>query len=145
MNNFLQQFIVKLQLNTAVNDDGYLVCAFENAPLLLIKQESASYVLFCCLGQAPVDATHLLEAMLSANLFWRDTAGATLSLEPHSRNIIFAEQFSQCQFENYNQFEVAVLEFVQYTEYWQKLVVELKTPVADSASDITSNFANTKV
>lgn len=90
-----------------------------------------SLTLYAHLGDLPVDATDVAEQLLAANLFWRDTEGATLSLEPYSRGVYLARAVSASQLPDVHTLEAMVNSFVELVARWRALLPGLSDTSAN--------------
>lgn len=99
---------------------GYVQLCFEEDLVVMIKveEEPPKLTLFCRVGEAPDNQPEFAEELLSSNLFWRDTAGATLSLERYSRSVILAKQFSPASLESEGVFAGEMKAFIESCREW---------------------------
>ena len=124
---FLSRLGELLGVDLQYDEDGYLAFAFDNDLTFLIKHETRpdGLVLFCKIGEAPLDDAEFCEELLASNLFWRDTGGATLSLERYSRHVILARYFPEQLLAEFELFEEELRQFFDYAEKWQGVIVTL--------------------
>lgn len=82
------------------------------------------------IGTLPADAsTARLETLLAANLFWTQTAGATLALLPANRALVLARRFELERLEQV-QFEEALAGFLDAAELWREALLKPEAPSA---------------
>lgn len=70
-----------------------LALEFDGGITVHLDRQEGELVLHAPVGEVTVGDTERLEALMSANLLWRDTDGATLGLEPYSRTVILARSW----------------------------------------------------
>jgi hypothetical protein len=111
---------------------GYVQLCFEEDLVVMIKveEEPPTLTLFCRVGEAPDNHPEFAEELLSSNLFWRDTAGATLSLERYSRSVILAKQFSTASLESEGVFAREMKAFIESCREWILTIPRLSLPRA---------------
>ena len=109
---------------------GYVQLCFEEDLVVMIKvqEEPPTLTLFCRVGEAPDNHPEFAEELLSSNLFWRDTAGATLSLERYSRSVILATQFSTASLESEGVFAREMKAFIESCREWILTIPRLSLP-----------------
>ena len=90
-----------------------------------LSAEGGQLIAFARLGQAPENDVTLMEALLSANLFWRGTAGATLSLDPETRSVYMAQALPQACLADMALLNEAVEHFVALQETWANALPSL--------------------
>lgn len=81
----------------ALNQDGTAALAFENGPTLNLEHDPGTDSLQCyiIIGQAPADAERrqtVFRQLLAANLFCRDTDGATLGLDDITGELVLSRR-----------------------------------------------------
>ena len=108
----------------AADSDGVSVLSFDEVDVLLSVEEQA-VVFFARVGEAPGDSPAFLEALLAANLFWQESAGATLSLEPFSRSVILARRLVLAEIGSVDQLELQVEAFAQSAVTWTRSIPQL--------------------
>ena len=118
----------------AAGEDGVSIFSFEEVDVLVAADEEA-ITLFARLGEAPSqEDAGFAESLLSANLFWRDTDGATLSLEPFSRIVILARRLPVTALASEQALEAALERFAQSAIDWTRTVDRLRRGGADGVS-----------
>lgn len=118
----------------AADEDHVSVFSFEGIDVLVAPDDQA-FTLFTRLGEAPRDDVEFLESLLAANLFWQDTAGATLSLEPFSRMVILAVRQPVADMYSVEALESAIEVFAQSALAWVRTIERLHQ---ESPSDRSS-------
>jgi hypothetical protein len=96
--------------------------------------EPDSLTLYAHLGDLPVGAGDAAEQLLAANLLWRDTEGATLSLEPYSRGVYLARSLGASQVSDVQALETALSSFVQLVARWRPVLAGLCAPSGEAGS-----------
>jgi hypothetical protein len=84
-----------------------------------------------------------VETLLSANVFWSQTAGATLSLVPATRALLLARRF-ELERLTVAEFEAALGDLLNATELWRDLVArpeENAQPSWDTAAAMAGGRA----
>ncbi len=117
-----------------LDDDGATILVFDGIEVILAR-EVDHLLLFARLGEAPDDNIEFVEALLAANLFWRETGGATLSLEPHSRVILLATRWAAAELESVDHLELQVETFALTAQAWQQTVHRLRDETGQAAQD----------
>jgi len=121
----IAELFERLGLGQAPADsDGVSVFSFDEVDVLLSTDEQA-LVLFSRVGEAPANSPAVLEALLAANLFWQESGGATLSLEPFSRSVILARRLVFAEIGSVNQLELALESFAQSAVTWIRSIPQL--------------------
>ena len=121
----------------ATGEDGVSVLSFEEVDLLLTS-DAQSMTLFARLGTAPAGDTDLLETLLAANLFWQETQGATLSLEPYSRMVVIAQRIAASEVQTLEMLETAIESFARSAIEWSRTIRALE---AEGGTDATASSA----
>ena len=82
------------------------------------------------IGILPADAPAArLETLLAANLFWIQTAGATLALLPANRALVLAQRFELERVEQVH-FEEALARFLDTADLWRDALLKPEAPSA---------------
>ena len=125
-------------------EDGYLAFAFDNNLTFLLKHETRpdGLVLFCKVGEAPLDDAEFCEELLASNLFWCGTGGATLSLERYSRHVILARYFPEQLLAEIELCMEEMRKFFDYAEKWQDIIVTL---VEQENEPVTSDMTGSQL
>ncbi|MCX5769441.1 MAG: type III secretion system chaperone [Candidatus Hydrogenedentes bacterium] len=118
-------------------DNNSCVLLFDQEILLNIEYDAPAdrMIFYVYLGELPqANAEPLLRELLSANLFWMRTRGATLALEEGTNGIILLYAHPLEDLDK-AKFEAVVQNVVQQAENWKKRVGEIKakTAVAESS------------
>jgi hypothetical protein len=108
------------------DDDHVSVFSFGEIDVL-VSADDQSLTIFARLGEAPRGDAEFLESLLEANLFWQDTGGATLSLEPFSRMVLLALRWTPVQADSLEALESAIV--------WTRTIDRLRR---DSASALST-------
>ena len=120
-----------------LDDQGFCALRFDDTLLINIQYwaDGEQLVLFADLGP-PAGGVKLYPVLLKANLFWRTTLGATLSLsEDDPPHVIIALQ-QACQSLDAGQLSTLLERFVNTVEDWTE-VVKNATYGADLEDDDT--------
>lgn len=104
-----------------VGEDGVSILSFDEVDVLLARDEQA-LILFARLGMAPQGDSDFLEALLAANLFWQETGGATLSLEPYSRTVVMARRLVRTELDSVDTVEAAIETLARSAIEWTRTI-----------------------
>ena len=104
----------------ALPADGALRLDFDEGLEVHIDHLDDKVVLYSQVGSVEEGAHEKLESLLSANLMWRDTDGATLSMDPYSRAAILAKSYSAQELDTVYRLTTALDQFCHLTQSWQK-------------------------
>jgi len=126
----------RLGVGPLVDDEDHVsVFSFEGVDTLVASDDQA-FTLFARLGEAPRDDAEFLESLLAANLFWQDTAGATLSLEPFSRMVILAVRQPVTEIHSVEALESAIEVFAQSAMAWMRTIERLHQDSSSGRSNL---------
>jgi Tir chaperone protein (CesT) family len=97
-----------------------------------LDESSEQLFLYASLGPMPAAGSRVYEQLLEGNLLWKDTGGATLSLDREGGRVILhqglpAERLSEVDF------KAAVEQFVNVAEAWTQRVSEGAAQPRDEA------------
>jgi hypothetical protein len=128
------------------HDEDLLILSFEEAPALSLSLDGDEALIAAVrLGLAPPDDPELLEELLASNLMFRDTEGATLSLERHTRQVFLARRWSTAELATVQGLESALRDFIGLAEVWlqafPRLIVSSDADGASFASESRGPFA----
>jgi len=111
----------------------------DDVEVFVVAGEDA-IVLYGLVGDAPEGAPEFVEELLASNLFWRDTEGATLSLERYTRAILLARRHRCAEFAGADALDAELDRFAALMTRWQQVVErlrhELSTSTAPSATAV---------
>lgn len=107
-------------------EDHLSIFSFEEIDIL-VAHEGEAIILSARIGTVPADRPELVEALLSANLYWQETAGATLSLEPFSRAALIARRIATVELNGPEDLEAALDEFGRAAITWTRTLDILST------------------
>ena len=116
----------------ATGEDQVSILSFDEVDILITSDEQ-SLTVFARLGTAPQNDSDLLEALLAANLFWQETGGATLSIEPYSRGIIMAQKVAAAEVFSVDSLEAAIENFARYAIEWSRTIDRLASGAAEAS------------
>lgn len=136
----LQALVAELGLRLKLNElqlDTHGGCAIELDRRITVnlqyRELEDELWLYADLGLAPMRSTAFYESLLQANLFWRQTAGGTLSLSgdepPH---VVLARSLEWLRMD-ISSFGAAVETFVNAVEDWQEQLIKAD---ADTSASI---------
>ncbi|QAU24766.1 CesT family type III secretion system chaperone [Dyella sp. M7H15-1] len=95
---------------------------------LQIHASSGNLLMFSPVGVIGDDADpSLLRRLLNANVFWQETAGATLSVIGHDGTVMLAMQTPEDAMSLVS-FEAQLDDFVKAVEYWSEQLSNEKAP-----------------
>lgn len=109
--------------------------AFSDQLVTCLSIDDDGFVVFAKLGSAPENSPAFLEELLSANLFWRDTEGATLSLDPETRGVFLARKIYLNDTDDTASLKAAVERFVDLQEVWTNTLPSLLTSESSQYND----------
>lgn len=95
-----------------------LTLRFDDSVTVVLSAEDDDLVVFGRLGEAPTHSVTFLENLLSANLFWRDTRGATLSLDPDTGAVLMAQRLPERDWREVDDLRQAIERFAHLQQSW---------------------------
>jgi hypothetical protein len=116
VNHILTEFAISLGVkNYELTAEGHANLELDDVPVaLMLDDTSGTLVLLSSLGKLE-ESPEAYGRLLDANLFWKDTAGATLARNPDTRSIVIHRPLS-VESLDYPRFCNVLLEFVQTCE-----------------------------
>lgn len=116
VNQILAEFATSLGVKDyELTEEGHANLELDDTPIaLMLDETSGTLVLLSSLGKLEESADSYGK-LLDANLFWKDTAGATLARNPDTRSIVIQRPLS-VESLDYPRFCNVLLEFVQTCE-----------------------------
>jgi hypothetical protein len=124
-NTRAEQMLVNLGLHWGIeselpgpDQEMTLTLQFDESVTVVLSAEDDDLVVFGRLGEAPTHSKTFLENLLSANLFWRDTHGATLSLEPDTRAVLIAQRLPERDWREVEDLRQAIERFAHVQQSW---------------------------
>lgn len=126
-----------------LDEDGYAAIGVDGKYLVHVQADArgGNLVLFSEIGHLPEDrAGELALKLLEANLFWKDTGGGTLALEPGSRAVVLAYQEAAGPME-YARFEQLLQGFTNAVEHWTTTFSDWQNGGADPSDAPSSDAA----
>lgn len=132
----------RLGLETLLSDEEDMaLLEFEDAPTInLALDEDGSITLTAHLGDAPQGDLELAEELLASNLNWRDTEGATLSMERFSRGVFLARRWTIGEIGDVQELGATLERFIQLAQRWLEVFPQL---AAEGVSRSNSAMLNT--
>lgn len=126
----------RLGLETLLADEEDMaLLEFEDAPPInLSLEEDGGIALTVYLGDAPEGDLELAEELLASNLNWRDTDGATLSMERHSRGVFLARRWTIAELGDVQGLSSAVEQFIVLAQRWIATFPHLRTLVTEPSN-----------
>ena len=110
-----------------------LTLQFDQSVTVVLSAEDDELVVFGRLGEAPAHSVTFLENLLSANLFWHDTQGATLSLDLDTRAVLMAQRLPERVWREVDDLSQAIERFANLQHYWTAEISEwVRTSVAQN-------------
>ena len=118
---------------------GCCTLAFDEVIVNLeLDDEAQELFLYASLGSVPDGApASFYRELLDGNLFWKDTGGATLSLDREGRRVILLQTLSLDRISEAG-FKAAVERFVNVAEGWSRRLEESLTRGSQEAADPAS-------
>jgi hypothetical protein len=136
----------QLGLPTLLADDEDLaVLNLENSPPISLSiDDDEAVVLAALLGKAPEGKAELAEELLASNLFWRDTGGATLSMERYGRDVFLARRWAPSELPDSGALAKALEGFADLAVKWVVVLERLAAPDggSDQAEHIPTDLLN---
>ena len=120
----------------APDDDGYCCLAVGEKVTVSLQYEpqGEDLALFARLCQIdPDDRAEAYEMMLSGNLFWAETKGGTLAIEP-ADGVVFLLMKEKLQALDHARFNAMLEGFVEAAEAWQRRLL----PMTDEGAEPTA-------
>ena len=128
----LQEEIEPLQLD----EDNYclLVSADEHVVHIRFDEELGTFIVFGSIGTLSKDeevSKRELRALLTSNLMWQDTMGATITLAPESDTVLLQQMWlpEQATVEKLNAF---LQSFVLLVAFWENRFSSLSDELMES-------------
>jgi len=123
--NYLDQLILDYGdqaglTGLALPELGALSLEFDDGIQIHLDELDEKLVIYSQVGTAGEDQHARLELLLSANLMWRETDGATLSLDPYSRAVILAKSYTPLELNTVYDLQSALDKFCQLTQSWRE-------------------------
>jgi hypothetical protein len=101
-----------------------------------LDHKNEKILLFSIIGNIPADPDiPFFEALLQGNLFWRETFGATLSLDLEGGNVILARE-ERLQFIDAIQFERFIGDFCAAANSWSEKTREFGNATTESTNGV---------
>ena len=121
------------------NEEGHCCLAFDEHIVVHLQYNEPDdvFTIFCKVGDYSEveDRLELFDKLLSANLFWQNTQGATLSIDSKKQAVFLAQRYDLHQM-SFPQFEQHLEKFVNAAEYAiEKLIAEGAEPTQADDSD----------
>ena len=123
--------------------DPTIAISFSDQLVTCVSAEEEGLVVFAKLGAAPENSTTFLEELLSANLFWRDTQGATLSLDPETRGVFLAQRIPISTTDKTATLQEKIERFAQTQAAWTSVLESMNEEDMD-ASPMPMNNPDTR-
>jgi hypothetical protein len=130
--NYYQTLINDLGLRLEIpelrlEDDGAVHLGFDGDLAVMIDQDPRfdGLVFSAAVGTVPENNPEFVENLLVSNLFWQNTAGATLGLDPETRRAILAQVIPAGRLHSVEALEAELTEFVATASRWQEAIVRL--------------------
>jgi len=124
----------------APDENGYCsVQVDEKFPLhFMVSDDQESLTVFSELGRIdPESQPEIVLEILSANLFWRDTRGSTLGIEPASGSVVLLRQL-EVQTLTYPGLESVLDGFIKSSEHWLNKISSPKQAASSGEEEALS-------
>lgn len=118
----------------AASEEGVCTLVIDEHWLLnlMANPNSQTFVLWMLLGEVPApDRADILTRLLRANLFWRETEHATLSLMPDSETVVMVRELPLADLDAVA-LEAAVTRFVEAAEHCRTLLDDVPDQSTES-------------
>ena len=136
MQALIREFGQSLELPDLVLDEaGYCTLAFDEKWLINLHYDESlqRLTLFSHVSETiPEHRLKVYERLLSANHFWRETGGATLSTDSETGGVVLAQRSNGCDLD-LPAFEDLIEAFVDNVAYWSREVELLQQPDGESS------------
>jgi hypothetical protein len=136
----------QLGLETLLSDEEDMaLLEFDDAPAInLALEEDGGITLTAYLGEAPKGNLELAEELLASNLNWRDTDGATLSMERQSRGVFLARRWAVAELVDGQGLSAALEQFILLAQHWIDILPQLSATAAgkDDIQGLSPDFAS---
>lgn len=120
LHQLIQDYGDRLGLSgLALPEDGALSLDYDDGVQIHLDQLAEKLVIYSQVGTAEEGDPSKLEILLSANLMWRDTDGATLSMDPYSRAVILAQTHTAQELETVHHLVATLNKFCNLAKTWQ--------------------------
>jgi hypothetical protein len=103
----------------ALPDHGSISLDFEDGIQIHLDQLDEKLVMYSQVGLVEEGNHPKFEMLLSANLMWRDTDGATLSLDPYSRAAILAQTHTAHELDTVHTLVATLDKFCHLSQIWR--------------------------
>lgn len=116
----------------ALDEEGFCSLTFDDQIVLNLQydQRTENIVIFAELGKIKDEgALKVYARLLEANIFWKETGGGTLCVEPKTMTAILEYQEAVAHM-NDVRFQRLIEGFINTAEYWISHLDELQTDVA---------------
>jgi hypothetical protein len=127
------------------DDSGYVCLLMEEAHALQLQlnPHTGELTMFSSLGHlASEHRATVNDHLLSANLFWQGTAGATIGVDPEDHEVIIAQRLLVDRLES-QAFVAAIEEFAKLCDGWRNYLADLDQllgqPAEQTALPLPSN------
>lgn len=107
------------------------------------KTDQMVYIYSSCGALPKGDNSELLQALLSANHFWSNTGGATLSLDATNQTIYLIDRWELRIFESAETFSKYIDAIVDTIERWKKRIED--NVYASKSSNYIDSFAASRI
>ena len=129
VNHCLRSLGDLIGIDDLILDDGGICClSFDDDIMVTIQfdEQERQIIFFTPLGEVKDEnRMTVYEKMLSANLFWRETGGATLSFEKESDMAVLLDRFPIQGFDPLI-FQDSIQDFVNMAETWTTWLMQLE-------------------
>lgn len=96
---------------------------FDDGLCVHVDIQVDEFLVYASVGHIVANDAPALEGLLSANLMWRDTDGATLSLEPYSRAIVLARAWPIALLASADELQSKFVRFCHLANTWRQALV----------------------
>lgn len=126
----LKQFGNTIALpDLALDEEGFCSLTFDDKIVLNIQYDhrTENIVIFTEIGKIKDEQSLKVYArLLEANMFWKDTGGGTLCVEPKTKTTMLEYQEAVAQMDEVR-FQRVIEGFINTAEYWISYLNELQT------------------
>ena len=136
-NTLLREFSLQEEIELLeLDEDNYcqLVSADEHLVHIRFDEELGTFIVFSSIGTLSKDeevSKRELRALLTSNLMWQDTMGATITLAPESDTVLLQQMWlpEQATVEKLNAF---LQSFVLLVAFWENRFSSLSDELMES-------------
>jgi hypothetical protein len=119
-----------------LDEDGYCCLFFDDVVVNMEwDDENERLLLYTSVGDIPEDGREeLFEKLLDANLFWKNTGGATLSIDNGEKRVVMTYELLLANV-SFADFKTVLENFVNVAEAWMGQLKDFKPGGEETAAE----------